>query len=844
LKDDSEKNLFVELAEHRALLEATADGYWVVDIEGKLIAVNHAYCKMSGYSEAELLEMQISDIENIESPEQTQGRIEKVLHKGSDSFTTIHRRKDGTLMDVDVTVTYIDVDGGKFVALLRDITEENSLFRTLKQQQETLKQAQQLASIGSWNYNQRDATLTWSDELYRLLGWEPQEVDATFDLFMQHVHPEDRKRVQKVYEASLANKTSYQIIHRIFTKKGELRHVEALCDHVVDNAGNVVDSIGTVHDITENKEHEIQIKRLAYYDALTNLPNRSLLDDRLLTSINHANRSKSSIAVCLVDLDGFKEVNDQFGHSAGDSVLIDAAERMCHSVREDDTVARLGGDEFVLILTNLAKGEDCAVTLYRMLNLLAEPYMYDGNRISSVSASIGVSIYPDDRVEADTLLRHADMAMYKAKNSGKNRFSFFDVVSDQKIKANHRTITKLKNALIAGEFCFYYQPKADAATGSVVELEALARWNHPMLGILSPAEFLPLIENDETLCSLFDTWVVTTALRQLDQWQKEDFSVKICINISPRQFKSNNFIAWLKDVVTASGISMELLSYLEFEILETAAVESHVRSNEIIRECKEMGITFALDDFGTGYSSLMHLRDLNVDTIKIDQMFVKSMLENSSSMVIVQAIVALANAFDIKVTAEGAETIEHVVALLEMGCDDIQGYAIARPMPPESVKSFVQQYKTDPKWQMASQLLPSKADFELLLAASNLRYWADRVVESLTKEQLDVEPITLDVTQCRFGKWLESTKNRRYENAASFQKILAEHQALHELVTQTAERLKSEARTINPDETQQIRSAVHQLLDLLALLRHEMEKIKQENNLINKILHKRSHHGK
>ena len=688
-----------------------------------------------------------------------------------------------------------------------------------------------------------------SNKTYSLFNVLPERLKKVEDLFSEwEFYDCDNNPVIKEelppYRVLLKQEACTDCVYKMVSAN-QMRWVVFSASPLLDDAGGLEGVVTTAVDITDYKVDEQKYKSIANYDPLTKLPNRLLLADRLDLAIMHAERNRTSVAVCLIDFDGFKEVNDVHGHNAGDEVLIEAAKRMQGVVRGDDTIARLGGDEFVVILTNLKKSEECAVTLYRLLNVIASPFSVaaDGKSVS-ISASIGVSIYPDDRVEADTLLRHADMAMYKAKNSGKNRFSFFDITADQKIKANYRTINKLKNSLASGEFCLYYQPKVNTAAGEILEVEALARWNHPLLGVVSPAEFLPLIENDEELCEQFDAWVVNEALAQMLRWQEEGLYLKVCVNISPRQFKSRQFMKWLKGVIRESGVPMELLSYLEFEILETAAVESLNRSNEIIRECKELGISFALDDFGTGYSTLMHLKELHIDTIKIDRIFVSGMLDNSANMVIVQAVIALANAFDITVTAEGAENIEHIISLLEMGCDAIQGYAIARPMPADEVHGFVTEFRPDPRWTMVSHTLPTKADFELLLAMSNHKYWLETVLTAFEAPDFDAEMLTLDYTQCRFGKWFELAKNLKYREVSSFRELDALHQAIHTEVQLLAAGLKREARSILPEERSAIERLSRRMCDALERIRKEVETIRQQNDLVHKILEKRSQYGK
>ena len=614
-------------------------------------------------------------------------------------------------------------------------------------------------------------------------------------------------------------------------------------NHIKSN-GNIDCIVTTSLDITYQKEEEIKYKKIANYDSLTKLPNRLLLSDRLDYAIAHAKRSKKSVAVCMIDLDGFKSVNDTYGHKAGDILLVEASKRMKEIVRSDDTVARLGGDEFVIILTDLEQSEDCAMTLYRLLNTISSSYIIDGNLINSISASIGVSIYPKDRVDPEILLRHADVAMYKSKNSGKNRFSFFDIAADQKIKANYKALSKIRNSIKNRDFCLYYQPKINSNSSEIVEVEALARWNHPLLGLMQPSEFLPLIENDEELCDIFDNWVIYEAISQLLKWQEQGLFVKVCINISPKQFKQKDFIENLKSRLKKDKISLEILNYIEFEILETSVVENLNHSNKIVKECKELGITFALDDFGTGYSSLMHLKELNIDTVKIDRGFISTMLYCSEDMAIVQAITALASAFDIKVTAEGVQNIEQVVSLMEMGCDEIQGFAIAKPMPSSELINFIKDFKADPRWKIASHTIPSKADFELLLAESNHRYWVLWLTKELTKSFPNISRNRLNHKSCRFGKWFEKNKNRYLKITPKLKELDLAHKDIHSLAEELFEITQKEKRVITQNEINKLKKSSQKLIELLDNIRDEIEKIKKQQSVVNKILQKREQYGK
>ena len=447
---------------------------------------------------------------------------------------------------------------------------------------------------------------------------------------------------------------------------------------LLNRDGSIHGIVGLAADVTERVEHERQLEHIAHYDTLTGVPNRALLADRLTQALARAKRDRGLMAVCYVDLDGFKQVNDSFGHDAGDKVLVEVTRRIRDAVREDDTVARLGGDEFVVLLVGLQAAEECVGSLHRMLERINRPIALRG-AVLDISASIGVALYPDDEEDADTLLRHADQAMYVAKQSGKNRYHLFDADSDQRARSHHELLQQIRHGLASGEFELYYQPKVAMDTRSLVGAEALIRWNHPHRGRLLPAEFLRLVENTELEIELGD-WVVGTAIDQLQSWRLAGFEIPVSINISAYHLQSPDFVRKLKEGALRRG-AMDCLRRLQIEVLETAALEDIARIGGLIQACREFGVGFALDDFGTGYSSLTYLSKLDVDTLKIDQSFVRDMLEDKGDHAVVHGIIALARAFDMSIVAEGVETEAHYRALFQIGCEVGQGFGIACPMP-------------------------------------------------------------------------------------------------------------------------------------------------------------------
>ncbi|MGZ8217439.1 EAL domain-containing protein [Methylomagnum sp.] len=473
-------------------------------------------------------------------------------------------------------------------------------------------------------------------------------------------------------------------------KNGELYPEWLTISAITDSRGGLSHYVGIFSDISMLKQHEKQLEHLAHYDALTGIPNRVLLADRMHQAIAHARREQKLMAVCYLDLDGFKTINDTVGHDAGDQVLIETARRFAGTIREDDTVARLGGDEFVLLLQGLVKPEDCAITLQRLLEAVAEPILLQG-RSHVVTASIGATIYPLDDENSDTLLRHADQAMYLAKQSGKNCFHIYDPEHGLRNRVHQESLKQIEAALDNGEFELYYQPQVDMATGRVVGAEALIRWHHPERGVRLPGEFLPLVADTELEIRI-GRWVMDAALAQLDRWWRDGLRLKVSINIAAGHLQSDSFMDELRHKLAAYP---DLLpGYLRIEVLEMAALEDFGKVNAVIEACRELGISFVLDDFGTGYSSLLYLRGLPAEILKIDQTFVRDMLEDSGDNAIVQGIIALAATFKRKTVAEGVETKEHFSALLTMGCDIGQGYGIARPMPADNLARWIERRQT------------------------------------------------------------------------------------------------------------------------------------------------------
>ncbi|MEH6579172.1 MAG: EAL domain-containing protein [Amphritea sp.] len=476
-------------------------------------------------------------------------------------------------------------------------------------------------------------------------------------------------------------------------KNGDLYAEQLTISALKNRDGKIDQYVGIFSDITHFKENQQRLEQLAHYDALTGLPNRILLADRLEHALSHTDRMGNILAVAYLDLDNFKPINDSLGHEIGDKLLVAVASRLKHCVRADDTISRLGGDEFILLLPELDSVEKCNVAFNRIISSLAESYYIDGHKLS-ISASIGISLYPMDKADADTLLRHADQAMYIAKQSGRNCYHFFDPSHEQVAKAQQDALNDIKQGLKQDQFILHYQPKVDMSEKRVLGAEALIRWQHPEQQLLFPDTFLPAIENTDIATQL-GQWVLNKALAQLHQWRQQGLILSISVNIAARHLEDPGFIPELEALLSRYP---ELpRNTLELEILETSALEDIARVSEILNQCRQLGVTIALDDFGTGYSSLTYFKRLPIDTVKIDRDFVMGMLDDEEDFTIVEGVISLAHAFNRAVIAEGVESDKHGEKLLQLGCRFGQGFGIAKAMPGEQIPHWIEEYQTAKK---------------------------------------------------------------------------------------------------------------------------------------------------
>jgi len=679
----------IELERQRLdnILEATQVGTWEWNVVTGELKLNARWVDMLGYSLDELAPISIETWKRLVHPDDLQTLNTLLERHFKDElpdyrFETRARHKAGHWMWI--------FDCGRLIS--RTVEGQPLIMVGTHQDISERKQAEELLRLSASVFtNSYEAILITDSEnrivdvnpaFVRITGYRREEVLGHNPSILSSGR-QDREFYASMWK-SLSERDHWrgEVWNR--RKNGEPYAESLSITRVKDDSGRLIHHVAVFSDISRLKAHAEELDRIAHFDPLTGIPNRRLLDDRLRHAIAHADRSGRPLAVCMLDLDGFKPINDRFGHEAGDQLLVEIVQRLQAMLRAVDTVARLGGDEFVLLLGDL----ESQVVFERILNEVRKPIRIQ-NEAVNVSASIGVVLYPEDDADADTLLRHADQAMYRAKQRGRNCVQFFDASVEQDLRAQQDLLRRLTQALEQREFVLHYQPKVDMSTRKPVGVEALVRWQHPERGLLPPADFLPAIEGNELEVSLGE-WVIGTALEQLAQWSAAGLELSVAVNISARHLLKPDFVDALKQALAAHpDITPQKL---ELEIVESTAITDMRKALDILSACRQLGVRLALDDFGTGYASLAYFRRLPIDLLKIDRSFVRDMLSDADDRAIVLSVVHLAQAFGREVIAEGVETPDHARALIDVGCHLGQGFGIARPMPADHIPGWINWY--------------------------------------------------------------------------------------------------------------------------------------------------------
>ena len=659
----------------RTLVENVPQGIALIGEDEQFIVINPAFSRMFGYALQDVPTVEVwwqrtcpDDRVRVKEIQQWQEQVKAANEAKVTTRTYQLCRADGVLRTFEIVVERLP-DSSTLLTVV-DITEKR------------LEEVRRQRAANVFSHSHEGIMILDPDGSI-------VEVNSAFSRITGYKADEIRGKSHLILRSDLHNDEFYNSMWQTLTQKGnwcgELwnrtrgGHLYAALTDITavnDAEGAVQNYVVLFSDITQMKEYQRQLERAAHYDELTGLPNRVLLADRLREGMISSLQRNVSLAVLYLDLDSFKQINDLHGHAIGDQLLLMLAQRMKDVLLDGDTLCRIGGDEFVAVLNDLEHEIDCFPIVERLLQVAAQPFLLADLELS-ISVSIGVTFYPRDNAEADLLMRHADQAMYQAKQQGKNQYAIFDIVQGEATIRLQQLVASLRKAIAHNELVLYYQPKVNLRTKALIGAEALIRWQHPELGLLPPSEFLPPIA-EHPISIAIGEWVIDNALEQIGIWAGYGLDFPVSVNIGAHQLLSGAFKTRLTELLAKHpDVSPD---HLELEILETSALQDLDQVSTLMFDCVNMGVGFALDDFGTGYSSLTYLKRLPAAVIKIDQSFVSGMLEDPNDFAIVVGVVGLAKAFHRQAIAEGVETAEHGESLLALGCTLAQGYGIARPM--------------------------------------------------------------------------------------------------------------------------------------------------------------------
>ena len=669
-----------------AALEAAANAIMITDSHGAIVWVNGAFTTMTGYGKEEVLGKNPCLLKSGKQAERFYAVLWSTISSGKVwQGELVNRRKDGSTYTEEMTITPITRDAGNpanryYIAIKQDVTARKHVEQALRQAEEDYRAIFEDAVIGIFQSTPAGRYTNVNPAMARMLGYEsPQELVASITDISQQVYAdpncrEELKRLLK--EQGMVTKFESEVYRKDGSKMWFSANVRA-----VSKDGVLVGYEGTNEDITARKVAEKQVQFLAYYDALTGLPNRTLFRDRLAKALAGARRQEYGVAILFLDLDRFKDINDSLGHSVGDLLLQQVAERLKTWVREQDTVARLGGDEFLIMLTDVKDVPDAAVAAQRLIDAMTAEFFVQGQSLK-VSCSVGISIFPEHGADGETLINRADAAMYSAKDYGRNYFRFF--TEDMNAQAVERLTLEnsLRLALEKEELFLMYQPQMHIVGGRITGLEALLRWQHPDLGLVPPDKFIRIAENSGLIVPIGE-WVLRTACSQARKWQDEGLpALTVAVNVSAIQFRQKNFCELVRKVLHENGLAPQ---YLELELTESVLLSDADLMLSVVQELTAMGVTLAIDDFGTGYSSFAYLRQFRVSKLKIDRVFIRDVAVNSDDAAITSAIISMAKSLRLKVIAEGVENEAQLSFLRDHHCDEIQGYYFSKALAVDKV---------------------------------------------------------------------------------------------------------------------------------------------------------------
>ncbi|MFN3545724.1 MAG: EAL domain-containing protein [Thiobacillus sp.] len=669
----------------RLLLEAAPEPIFGVDTEGRCTFVNPACLRMLGYTEEEMLGQPVHPLIHHTRPdgspypkEACHVRLSTLEGKPTHVEGEVHWRKDGTSFPVEYWSHPIYRDGELVGAVVNfiDITERLRAEEALRESEARFRAMAEQSTDWIWSidvtgrhvYSNLRGTASLGYTVEEFLALDPERL----------IHPDDLACYRETFERATQSGEGWQgVVLRWRHRNGSFRSFESNSVALRDAQGELIGFQGVDRDITERRLAEARIEYLAHHDALTGLPNRTLLRDRFVHAQAMADRARARAALLLIDLDNFKRVNDTLGHGAGDELLLQAVARLHECVRESDTVSRHGGDEFIVLLNDVPDQEAVERIAGKILARLAEPVAIDGHSLSA-ACSMGIALYPDDGDCLDALLKKADAAMYNAKGAGRNTYQFFDERMNQRAHEHLALHNRLSQALARGELRLHYQPQFCIADGRVVGMEALLRWRNPELGEVPPSRFIPVAE-DSGLIVPIGAWVLEAACMQAQVMrQREKLEVPVSVNLSALQFRRPGLVQAVAGALACSGLPAQLL---ELELTESILLQDVEHTLETVRQLKALGVRLSIDDFGTGYSSLSYLKRFAVDRLKIDRSFVRDITTDPDSAAIVRAVIQLARGLRLETMAEGVETPAQLEFLRNEGCQDVQGFLFSQPLP-------------------------------------------------------------------------------------------------------------------------------------------------------------------
>lgn len=769
-------------------VEQSPTSILITDLTGAIEYANTEFYASTGYSPTEVIGANPNILSSGMTPPKCYKELWKTLVSGNQwEGELINKRKNGEIYIERALISPLKgLDGNisNYVGVKYEITEEKKREKELKLAASVMANTLDGVFICDANKNIIDI----NPAFIKITGYSHEDVIGKNPRILS-----SGRHNAEFYASmwSLIDSVGYwqgEIWNQ--RKDGSLYAALSNVSIVHDENGKVGHYINVFSDITQLKTHQKNLESLVHYDPLTQLPNRVLLQDRLEVAMAKTTRENKMLVVCFMDLDGFKAVNDTYGHKAGDELLKVIATRLEENIRKGDTAARLGGDEFVMLLTSIDSIEQYEKAASRILRAVENPILLSNSNVY-VTGSMGITVYPQDDSEAEQLMRHADHAMYQAKQAGRNRFVVYDPLTDALAKQTLEYIDEIKNAIKNNEFEVFYQPKLNLRLLEVVGCEALIRWNHPVRGKLLPEYFMPrIMENN--LEHEIDLWVIKKVLSQLEKWRIEKVNIhSVSINIGANLINNSDFVDIVQDLIKKHPSVKS--KQIEFEVLESSAIRSLSSVHETLKKLRNLGFKIALDDFGTGYSSLSLLQRLPITTLKIDKSFINKMLLDRNDLSIVESVIRLAMAFKHEVIAEGVETISHAQVLASMGCYVIQGYCVSKPLGSKQLKEWLNTY--DIKGTFKNIVDTSISDIKSTVAAATLqhRIWIGKLEDFMAGNVKDFDStIELDPKKCSFATWQHWAETQTdISRNPIFEKIKLLHTNLHQTGYYLVDAIKS-----------------------------------------------------